>query len=171
MEIIKIVGNNIHPSIQLEVDCPSIDDDRKLPILDLKVWVAVINGCNRMVHELYSKEISSKAVIHAKSALPWQQKGTLLTQEILRFMLNCSKDIPWEIIVKHVDKMVLRLQFSGYTQKFCPKVVNAALEAYDGIDHNVSCRERPPYQPYQWIREEKDAMKKEKAVGWYKPGD
>ena len=170
MEIIKCVGNDIHPSIQLEVDCPSNYDDGKLPILDLKVWIAVINGCNRMVHEFYSKDISSKAVIHAKSALPWQQKRTVLTQEMLRVMLNCSEDVPWEIIVKHVDKMVLRLQFSGYTQKFRHEVVNAALKAYDEIGRKVSCGERPRYRPYEWMREERDAMKKEKAVGWYKRG-
>ena len=110
MEIIKCVGNHIHPSIQLKVDCPLNYDDRKLPILDL-VWVAVINGCNRMVNEFYSTDILSKAVIHAKSALPWQQKRTVLTQEILCVVLNCSDHVPWEMIVKHVDKMILRLQF------------------------------------------------------------
>ena len=123
-----------------------------------------------MVHEFYSKDISSKAVIHAKSALPWQQKRTVLTQEMLRVMLNCSEDVPWEIIVKHVDKMVLRLQFSGYTQKFRHEVVNAALKAYDDIGRKVSCGERPRYRPYEWIQEERDAMKKEKVVEWYKRG-
>ena len=67
MEIIKCVGNDIHPSIQLEVDCPSNYDDGKLPILDLKVWIAIVNGCSWMVHEFYSKDISSKAVVHATS--------------------------------------------------------------------------------------------------------
>ena len=102
-----------------------------------------------MVHELYSKDISSKNVIHAKSALPWQQKRTVLTQEILGVMLNCSEDVPWEIIVKHVEKMLVRLQFSGYTQKFRHEVVNAALNAYDDIDYKVSCGERPRYRPYE----------------------
>ena len=77
-------------------------------------------------------------------------------------MLNCSEDIPWEIIFKHVDKMVLRLQFSGY--KFHHEVVNAALKAYDDIGHNVSCTEHPCFQPYEWMCEERDAMKKEKVV-------
>ena len=40
MKFIKQVGNDIHPSIQLEVDYPSNHDgDSKLPILDMKVWV------------------------------------------------------------------------------------------------------------------------------------
>ena len=30
------------------------------------------------------------------------------------------------------------------------------------------CGECPRYRPYEWMGEERDAMKKEKAVGWYK---
>ena len=39
MELIRQVGDDIHPSIKLEVDYPSKHPDKKLPILDLKVWV------------------------------------------------------------------------------------------------------------------------------------
>ena len=38
MTLIKQIGNDIHPSIQLEVDYPSKHQDSKLPILDLRVW-------------------------------------------------------------------------------------------------------------------------------------
>ena len=31
--------NDIHLSVQLEVDCPSKHDDNRMPILDLNVWV------------------------------------------------------------------------------------------------------------------------------------
>ena len=37
-EVIRQIGNSIHPNIQLEVDVPSKYQDSKLPILDLKVW-------------------------------------------------------------------------------------------------------------------------------------
>ena len=170
MAIIKSIGNDIHTSIQLEVDCPSNYDDEKLPILDLKVWIENINGYNRINHEFYSKDISSKAVIQAKSALSWQQKGTVLTQEVLRVILNCSEDVSWEVVVQHINVMVLRMQFSEYTQKFRHEVVNAALKAYDEIKRKVSSGERPRYRPYEWNRQERDAMKREKAVGWYKRG-
>ena len=84
MEIIKIIGNDVHPSIQLEVDCPSNYDDGKLPILDLRVWISKINGHDRILHEFYSKDISSKAVIHAKSALSWQQERSPYARNLMR---------------------------------------------------------------------------------------
>ena len=39
MEVIKTVGNSIHWSIQLEIDCPSNHNDGKMPSLDLKLCV------------------------------------------------------------------------------------------------------------------------------------
>jgi hypothetical protein len=66
----------------------------------------------------YSKIMASKAVVNARSVLPWTIKRTLLTQEVLRVMLHCSRLVPWEVVVKHVDEVVLRMQLSGYTKKF-----------------------------------------------------
>ena len=37
MKEIRNMGNQIHPCIQLEIDYPSRHEDRKMPILDLKV--------------------------------------------------------------------------------------------------------------------------------------
>ena len=39
MKFIKQVGDDIHHSIELEIDYPSKHVDKKLPILDMKVWI------------------------------------------------------------------------------------------------------------------------------------
>ena len=39
METLQQIANDIHPSIQLEIDVPSNHKDGKMPILDLKVWL------------------------------------------------------------------------------------------------------------------------------------
>ena len=83
MLLIQDIGNDIHPSIQLEVDFPSNHEDGKMPILDLKVWIEKHETHAMIMHEFYSKEVSSKNVINAKSAIPWSTKRTVLTQEIL----------------------------------------------------------------------------------------
>ena len=51
MEIIREIGNSIHLSIQLEVDYPCTQENGKMPILDLKVWVQEIDGLHRIVHK------------------------------------------------------------------------------------------------------------------------
>ena len=98
MELLKEVGNGIHKSIQIEVDYPSRHEDNLMPILDLKVWIdrknVIMNGedctVNVVLHEFYAKEVSSKMMLSSRSALPMKVKRTVLTQEVLRVLLNCN---------------------------------------------------------------------------------
>eukprot|EP00794_Sanderia_malayensis_P015095 gene15095-16652_t len=84
MEVIKRVGNSIHTSIQLEVDCPSNHDDGKMPFLDSKLYLNDVAGTKKIVHEFYVKVVSTKAMVNTDSALAMRQKRTVLTQEVLR---------------------------------------------------------------------------------------
>ena len=95
---------------------------------------------------------------------------TVLTQELLRVVLNCSNDIPWAQVAQHASNMVLRMQFSGYPKKFRYQVVDSALKAYDEILKKVDRGERPLYRPYDWEREARDRAKTEKLLNWYKRG-
>ena len=59
MLLYKSVGNSIHSSIQLEIDCPSNHDDQKMPILDLRVWMEALDDQgSRVMHEFYMKSVS-----------------------------------------------------------------------------------------------------------------
>ena len=42
MMIVKEIGDDIHPSIRLDVAYPSKHQDNKIPALDMKVWVETI---------------------------------------------------------------------------------------------------------------------------------
>ena len=67
-----------------------------MPILDLKVWIERREqpGPYVVMHEFYSKEVASKSMVNARSALPWKDKRTIMTQEVLRILLNCSTRAP-----------------------------------------------------------------------------
>jgi len=71
-----------------------------------------------IMYEFHSKCVASKTVINARSALSWSTKRTVLAQEVLRILMNCSKLLPWERVVENVNEMVLRMQYSGYSKKF-----------------------------------------------------
>ena len=87
MERVKSIGNEIHRSIKLEDDFPSKHSHGKVPILDVKVW---IDDCNRVLHEYYSKPVSSKYVVPYESAMPIRDKRTVLTQDVLRVMFRSA---------------------------------------------------------------------------------
>ena len=96
------IGNSIRSSIQLEVDIPSKHED-KMPILDLMVWIEENEGVFTIMYEFYMKEVSSKNVILAISALPWSVKITVITQEALGVMMNCSRLLPREKLIYHLN--------------------------------------------------------------------
>ena len=98
------------------------------------------------MHEFYYKEVSSKSVINARSALAWGSKKTILTQEVLRILLNCSTRLQWEIVTGHVNEMMLHIQYSGYDQRFRTEVVKSALKAYENIWERDARGKTPMYR-------------------------
>ena len=66
MKLVQEIGNDIHQSIQVEIDYSSRYDDKKMPTLDLKVWIEETDiGC-RIMHEHYTKPMSSTALLDAR---------------------------------------------------------------------------------------------------------
>ena len=88
------MANTIHPSIEVTIDCLSKHEDLKIPVLDVKTWLSHDVDLEsrehivKMMHEHYAKEVKSKAVVDAGSALPWKTKRTIHTQEIVRILRN-----------------------------------------------------------------------------------
>ena len=149
MELVRTIGNDIHQSIQLEVDYPSRYEDEKLPILDLKVWLGRRRKDEKRVimYEYYEKEINSKWMIHAEAALAMQSKRTILTQQLLRVLLNCSEDLPWEHKAEKANKMMMKVQYSGYGQEFRHDIVKSAIKAYNKIVEEEEDGIRPMFRP------------------------
>ena len=52
MRLFQSIANGIHSFIQMEIDYPSCLEDRKLPILDLKVWISERNNLRRDREEI-----------------------------------------------------------------------------------------------------------------------
>ena len=183
--IVREVGNQIHPSIQLEMDCPSLHKDHKLPLLDIKVWIEKQlegkdgencgegrgrKGQTQIMHEYYYKEVATKGVVDARSAMPWKDKRTVITQDILRILLRCSPDLPWSTTATHVNDYMKRLQFSHYDEKFREEVLRSALKAYDSIKEKDQNGEQPLYRPKNWQRTDRKKKRRGKKEDWYKKG-
>ena len=64
MNLLKSISNTINDCIQYTVDCPSLNTDGRVPILDL--GVSVEDG--KVVHDHYEKPCASKFVIPYRSA-------------------------------------------------------------------------------------------------------
>ena len=170
MKLIQSVASHIHPSIRLTVDYPSNHADDKVPMLDVKMWIETVGNKRLILYEHYEKEMTTKAVIHARSALPTRTKRTVLTQEMLRRLLHCSRHLPWERVCAHANDYMKKLQYSGYDQLFRYNVVRSALKAFDHITKCDDNGVRPKNREKNWKRVERIEEKRRKRNEWYKEG-
>ena len=168
MLLIQSVANSIHHSIRHTIDFPSNHEDRKVPMLDLKMWRQTQERQTRILYEHYEKEMTTKSVIHRRSALPEQVKRTVLTQELLRILLHCSEHIPWKTTCKHVNNFMKKLQYSGYDQTFRHDITRSGLHAYKTIKERAEAGIRPINRPKEWKREERMKEKENKEQSWYR---
>ena len=168
--LVSTISNSITKCIQIESDYPSKYEDNKIPILDLKIWIHKVDGHNTILYEHYVKPITSKHVINYNSALCLNTKRTILTQQLLKVMLNCSSNLPWEVTVSHLTHFVNRMQLSGYNKKFRYEIVLSMLHAFNSIKAEVERGIRPMYRSREWKKAERRKSKISKKKTWYQKG-
>lgn len=166
-EIIRKVGNEIHKSIQLTSDTPSENEDGKVPILDLKCWIGEEkDGKERILHEHYMKSMASKLVIHRQAAMSIKSKRTILTQQCLRIILNCSEDLEEDIRNKHLSFFMARMQASGYDHAFRLEVLKSAKHAYEKLKERENTG-GSIHRPRTQDRTNRRKLKEEKKKNWF----
>ena len=114
--------------------------------------------------------MTTKAVIHAKSAVPMQTKRTVLSQEMLRILLHCSRYLTWDVVSEHINKFMKKLQYSGYTQPFRYNVYNSAKKAFQTTEEKENLGTRPINRTKDWRRNKQEEQKLIKKRMWYKNG-
>ena len=81
-------------------------------------WIEEINGVKKIMYEHYEKEMTTKAVIHEKSAISTQTKRTVLSQEILRILLHCCHNIKTQHRLFACMSLTQRRQHSSICTRF-----------------------------------------------------
>ena len=146
-----------------------------MPILDLNVWTEIREDeegkkTSKIIHEFYYKEIASREVTHASSAMSMTNKRHILIAEMLRVLLRCSPLLAWSTTAQHASDMNKRLQYSGYGYQFRKQVTNAALNKYKQIKEKDRTGECPIYRSREYKRIERDKKKQQNKTQWYKKG-
>ena len=114
--ILKTIANEVHEDIKMEDDHPGRHEDKKMPILDMNVWM---DDDGFLVYQHYQKPIASTKVTHSQSAQSLQCKRSVHTQEILRRLLNSSSRLSWEgDIAPVISEYMGRMAVAGYSEIF-----------------------------------------------------
>ena len=134
MRELRRMANIIDPMIQMEDDCASNHLSKKLPILDIEVWVREMPrtetqpATKKLYYQYYSKPMASKLLIMEKSAMPARIKRTALTQYGLRILRNCKLELEWEEKAKFLSDFSEQLRKSGYNAKVHAEILQSILE-------------------------------------------
>ena len=127
-EVLKRVADSIAPGmIVMEVDVPTNHANRRLPILDLEVWIED----NVILHSFYKKEVSTKSVIMARSALPAANKRAILISEGVRRLMNCSRDLSNDEKAAHLSDFNQAMAQCGHSESFRGVVTARAIGKYE----------------------------------------
>ena len=169
MKEIKKIANTIVQMIQVEEDCPSLHEDNKLPILDLKVWIEEKEK-HMIMYEYYRKPIANPLLILQKSAMPDKIKRTVLTQEAIRILRNCSKELVWDRKAELLSHFTERMRDSGYNQQFRLEIITSAIAGFEKMVEEERRGGRPINAPREWNKAERRTKKMTKKINWYKGG-
>ena len=100
------------------MDYPSNHENKRLPVLDMEFWIEQVEVNGELKHQIlyshYIKSVSSRYVIHKDSAISYNSKVNILTNELTRVMRNISPYVAKEEKQLHLQYFIHRLQFSGY---------------------------------------------------------
>ena len=77
MEVFGEVANSVDPDIEVEIDYPSKNEGRMMPILDMKMSM---NQQNEVVYMFYRKPQCNKFTMMERSALPDKVKRSTMTR-------------------------------------------------------------------------------------------
>ena len=150
---ITSITNTIMPrSIVMTYDIPDNHKEGWLPVLDLQVQV-----CNdRIVTKFYKKPMATDKVIHRRSAISDRAKRSILVQEGVRRLYNCSPNLPWSVKSEIMQDFAVSMMKSGHSESFRSYVIEAVVSKYDR-DLRAYCEgikplyrakgERPPNKP------------------------
>ena len=164
-EVVRM-ASSIHPMIQLTGDCPSKNNDGKMPLLNTKVWVE--EGV--LLYENYRKPVANPLMMLEMSAMPANMKRTVLTQEVIRIRRNMSKRLPWEETVKHLDDFSERLKLSGYDEDYRFQVIKAGVEGFDKMLQEEETGGRPINRHRSWEEDQRQKKKELQKRKWFQKG-
>jgi hypothetical protein len=163
--VLKEIADSVQPgNIIMETDHPSRNQDGKLPILDMKVW---LDTNSFAVYQHYQKPMANRQIIDVKSALSSGCKKSVHINEVVRRVLNTSPRLKWsDYAAPEITDYMLRMKVAGYEEAYRKRTLQKALAIHDRMKKEESEGLRPMNRPRDWQAEERMRSKRKKKHNW-----
>ena len=127
MKVIQQVANSLDNAIKVTFDAPSLHDDKRVPILDVKVNM---NNKGKIEYIFYKKPMANRLGTLKSSAYSVKNKMTILTQECFRRLHNTSESVGDKIKQDILNEYMIDLKLSGYNEKERENVLKGGINTY-----------------------------------------
>lgn len=170
-EAIKEISSSISEMIQLTADYPSRHPNKRLPILDVEMWIERDKeGYQQVRWSYFEKSMKNQFVIMKNSAFEDSKKRIVNTQEVIRRQRNCHPDLPKKEVAEILTKFSQKMKDSGYDEKFRYEVIDAGVKGYKEQVKKDKDGIRPMFRPRNYMKDERKEKKEQDKKDWYKKG-
>ena len=172
--ILKDIMNYVMAFLNLTIEIGDDFEDKKLPTLDLKIWV---QPSGRLVfYEHYEKPMKTNLALQKNSALSENVKVSSLSQEVVRVLLNCSEDVDNKTRIGHLEFLSTKLKTSGYNTPYIRKLMYNGIKCYeDKLCKSRLDKNHKNYKPLHLSKEYNASKRRENKLlsktDWYKSKD
>ena len=153
----KKVANSIDKNIRVTYDVPSLHEDGRVPILDVKVRT---NKCGKVEYIFYKKPAANRFSVLKNSALSIKNKMTILAQECFKRLHNTSELVEDSVKADILNEFMVDLQLSGYNEKEREDILLGGFNTYS----NLKAKEIKGIRPFYRSREEQNSENKNEKV-------
>ena len=130
-EQLKCAMESINPDLKFEMELEQDFSDHKLPTLDCNIWISCPHDQAPAIEfDFYEKPMKSKYVVMEKSAMDYQKKMSILSNDLCRRLMNTKQSIPQETNDSIVDKYSLTLLRLGYNINSVRQIIVAGLRGF-----------------------------------------
>ena len=82
MAMLRDLADTLDPNLTFTFDCPSLNANGRMPILDIQVWIHE----NKVRHTFFRKPCAPNRVIDSRSAVSTRTKRDTLFSEVMRIL-------------------------------------------------------------------------------------
>lgn len=147
MELLSKIANKVYGCMQFTLHCPSIHREGMVPVLDLNMF---IGEDGKVKYQFYEKPCSNKFVIPYHSAHSNKMKMSVIVEEGLRHMRNCSQGMEFEVRRKVMERWSRKLQRSGYPATVRHQAIREAIDKFERICKVEDAGGRPIRRAREW---------------------
>ena len=123
--VLTQIADSIEDNIKMEYDVPSLHDDKKVIVLDLKVDVYPQGNIR---YTFYKKPMAHPMTIMKRSAVSMTIKRNTIYNECTRRMKNTAVELGWSETANHLSEYMNCLRISGYPARFRYNILKGAIK-------------------------------------------